>query len=128
MLKTIKKSLSELTDSEKLEICFVTILISSAVILILLAIATSRGNDVDYFKERILNLEQRFIVAEKARDSIQLRITEEEKKSLELNTKVNETQIRVQETERWIEEFNRLPQLPKPKPPRHPPPQMKPIN
>lgn len=128
MLRAIKKSLTELTDSEKLEICLFTLLISSAVILVLMAIATSRGNDVDYFKERILNLEQRFTVAEKARDSIQIRLSEEEKKSIELNTKVNETQIRVQETERWIEEFNRLPPLPKPKPPKHPPPQMKPIN
>lgn len=109
---------AKLSDTDKLEICIVFLLISSATILVLLAIATSRGNDVDYFKERLLNLEHRFNIAEKARDGIQIRLNEEEKKSLEANQKILDVQNRIQETEKWIEEYNKLPHLPKPKQPK----------
>ena len=126
MFNKIKQAFSDISDSEKLYLALIFLGLFFAVILVLMAIAVSRGNDVDYFKDRLYFLEHRFNVAEKARDGLQYRMAEEEKKTIEINQKIVELHNKVADTERWIEEYNKLPHLPKPKPIKSQP--LRPLN
>lgn len=91
--------------------------VAGATILILLGIAWSRGNDVDYFKIRMQLLEERFTVAEKSRTNIIERVEAADIKNKEQDYHLNTISQAVNEQEqKWEELYKRLPQLPKPTP------------
>lgn len=115
MLRWTKKAVSEIPDSEKIQLVLIFLAICFAVVLVLMAIAFSRGKDIDYFKDKMYFLEHRFETAEKARDEMKHKIADLDKKTVELNAKIVEVSNRVSDNERWIEEYNKLPTLPKPK-------------
>ncbi len=109
------KMLKELSDKDKKEIliyCLMALFCTTAVIL---AIAWSRGRDVDYFKERILIFEGRldgmhkFINDTRDRNDIVI------ERLKETNQKLDKVIEKQSEQDRWIEEWKKLPQLPKPK-------------
>lgn len=115
ILRKCIDSINELSSSEKTELVIYTILLFVCVIVILLGITWSRGNDVEYFKLKVNSLEDRFNVAEKSRSDIKDKLVEVEIKTAENKAKVENLQVRSAEMEAWLEEYNKLPQLPKPK-------------
>lgn len=119
MLRWTKKAISEIPDSEKIQLISIFLAICFAVVLILMAISFSRGKDIDYFKDKMYFLEHRFEKAEKIRDDMKNKISDLEKQNLETNAKLVEISNRVSDNERWIEEYNKLPTLPKPKALKH---------
>lgn len=109
---------NELSDNEKLEVVFFIFLTFFAVISILLAMAWSRGREVEMLKERVNIMEDRFNVAEKSRFALMEKAGVVEQRQIEHANAINNLQIRSVEMERWMEEYNRLPVLPKQKPPQ----------
>lgn len=115
IFRKVFDSINELTSAEKTELVLYTTLLFVSVISILLAITWSRGNDIDYFKMKVQSLEDRFNVAEKSRSDIKDKLVELEVKSFEHKAKIENLQVRSAEMENWLEEYNKLPQLPKPR-------------
>jgi len=121
LIDKLKSTFQSLSDKDRLEIILFLGLVLICTILILLGLAWSRGRDVDYFKERIILMEERFTVAEKNRNDLNQRMTDNEQNDRAQTTAIQDLQIRTSENERWLEEFKKLPLLPKPKqPPQYP--------
>jgi hypothetical protein len=72
----------------------------------------TRGADVDYFKERLVITEARLNSIDKKVDDYRDRIDRMNDKQTE---KMIEVQRKVEEHEKWIEEWKKLPNLPKPR-------------
>lgn len=117
MLGKISGAWNELSNSEKLEVVFFLAVLGFATISILLAMAWSRGREVEMLKERVSIMEDRFNVAEKSRFSLMEKAGVIETRQIEQAAAINNLQIRSVEMERWMEEYSKLPQLPRPKQP-----------
>lgn len=126
MLGKISNAWTELSNGEKLEVVFFLFILSFSTISILLAMAWSRGREVDMLKERVSIMEDRFNVAEKSRFALVEKTSAVEVKQTEHANAINNLQIRSVEMERWMEEYNKLPRLPAPKTP--PPQKMTPLS
>ncbi len=61
MLGKISGAWNELSSSEKLEVVFFLFILSFATIAILLAMAWSRGREVDMLKDRVSIMEDRWL-------------------------------------------------------------------
>ena len=114
-MKNIVAELFNLTDHEKAEIFLLMFVLAGCAAVVMLGISWSRGNDVDYFKERIILMEQRMTHLDK-------KIHDEGQKADKILEAVNETRVvlnneiaRNNEQDKWLEEWKKLPQLPKPK-------------
>jgi hypothetical protein len=109
------KILKELSEKDKKEILLLFLIALFCTTLVILAIAWSRGRDVDYFKERVLIFEGRLDgmhkVIHDTRDKNDI-VIERLKETNEKLDKVIDKQL---DQDRWIEEWKKLPQLPKPK-------------
>lgn len=117
MINRIFSAITDLDSNEKTEVIVFLFLIFFATSVILAAISWSRGNDVEYFKTKLHSLEERFNVAEKARNDAKDKIVDLTLKQAEQRNQIENLQIRSVEMEAWLEEFNKLPHLPKPKQP-----------
>ena len=104
-----------LDDKDKFEIFFLLFFISVFVCVILLGIAWSRGHDVDYFKERIVLIEHRLTGMYKRMDNHDVKFDKIIEAVNETRQKLNDEIIRNNEQDKWLEEWKKLPQLPKPK-------------
>ena len=114
-MQKIIAELFNLTDHEKAEIFLLMFVLAGCAAVVMLGISWSRGNDVDYFKERIILMEQRMTHLDK-------KIHDEGQKVDKILEAVNETRVvlnneiaRNNEQDKWLEEWKKLPQLPKPK-------------
>lgn len=114
-MKNILAELLNLTDREKAEIFLLMFVLAACAAVVMLGISWSRGNDVDYFKERIVLIEQRMTHLDK-------KLHDEGQKSDKIIEAVNETRNalnneihRNNEQDKWLEEWKKLPQLPKPR-------------
>lgn len=114
-MQKIIAELFNLTDHEKAEIFLLMFVLAGCAAVVMLGISWSRGNDVDYFKERIILMEQRMTHLDK-------KIHDEGQKADKILEAVNETRVvlnneiaRNNEQDKWLEEWKKLPQLPKPK-------------
>lgn len=117
MITKLKYLYNQLTAQDKFEITVLILAVSMAVVVVLLGIAWSRGNDVDYFKIRMQMLEERFTVAEKSRINIIERVEAADIKNKEQDFHLNVISQAVNEhDQKWEELYKRLPQLPKPSP------------
>lgn len=117
MINRIFSAITDLDSNEKTEVIVFLFLIFFATSVILAAISWSRGNDVEYFKTKLHSLEERFNVAEKARNDAKDKIVDLTLKQAEQRNQIENLQVRSVEMEAWLEEFNKLPNLPKPKQP-----------
>ena len=115
VMKNIVAELFNLTDHEKAEIFLLMFVLAGCAAVVMLGITWSQGNDVKYFKERIVLMEQRMTVMDK-------KIHDEGQKTDKILEAVNETRVvlnneivRNNEQDKWLEEWKKLPQLPKPK-------------
>ena len=114
-MKNIIAELFNLTDHEKAEIFLLMFVLAACAAVIMLGITWSQGHDVKYFKERIILMEQRMTHLDK-------KVHDEGQKTDKILEAVNETRVvlnneivRNNEQDRWLEEWKKLPQLPKPK-------------
>jgi hypothetical protein len=104
-----------LEDKDKFEIFFLLFFIAVFVCVVLLGIAWSRGHDVDYFKERIVLIEQRMTGMDKRMDNHDMKFDKIIEAVNETRQKLNDEIQRNNEQDKWIEEGKKLPSLPKPK-------------
>ncbi len=114
-MQKIIAELFNLTDHEKAEIFLLMFVLAGCAAVVMLGISWSRGNEVDYFKERIILMEQRMTHLDK-------KIHDEGQKADKILEAVNETRVvlnneiaRNNEQDKWLEEWKKLPPLPKPK-------------
>jgi len=111
-MKNILAELLNLTDREKAEIFLLMFVLAACAAVVMLGISWSRGNDVDYFKERLILTEARLNSIDKKVDDMR----DKHDRQLEhLKDRTNETARKAEEHEKWIEEWKKLPHLPKPK-------------
>ena len=108
-MQKIIAELFNLTDHEKAEIFLLMFVLAGCAAVVMLGISWSRGNDVDYFKERIILMEQRMTHLDK-------KIHDEGQKADKILEAVNETRVvlnneiaRNNEQDRWLEEWKKLP-------------------
>jgi len=114
-MKRVIAELFNLTDQEKAEIFLLMFVLAGCAAVVMLGITWSQGRDVDYFKERIVLMEQRMTHLDK-------KIHDEGQKTDKVVEALNETRValgneivRNNEQDKWLEEWKKLPQLPKPK-------------
>lgn len=114
-MKKIIAELFNLTDQEKAEIFLLMFALAACAAVIMLGITWSQSRDVDYFKERIILMEQRMTHLDK-------KVHDEGQKMDKVVEALNETRtvlgneiVRNNEQDKWLEEWKKLPQLPKPK-------------
>ena len=113
-MKSFIAEFFNLTDKEKAELYGLMILLLFCTCAVLLGISWSRGNDVDYFKERIILTEQRMTVIDKKIHDTQLEINRTNENLAETRRFAESEMHRNNEQDKWIEYWKTLPQLPKP--------------
>jgi len=105
---------SDMTADERAQVAWMLCTMLLAMVVILYAIAASRGHDVDYFKERLGLMEQRVNYMDQKIDRVAQAQHEQRDHVNELR-RMNEAQQRqLEDQQRWIEHWKNLPQLPKP--------------
>ena len=107
--------LKDLTPSDKVELLIVLLAILGCTVLVVSIVAWSNGKDVDYFKERVIMLDNRMNVLDKRVHDSVLRQEEVVKKMNETVTQLNSITTKVEEHDKWLDEWKKLPSLPKPK-------------
>lgn len=111
-MKSLIAELKTFTDKEKLQIVLYLLLSALVVATVSIMFNITRGADVDYFKERLVITEARLNSIDKKVDDHRDRHDKFVEKT---NEKVIDLQKKVEEHEKWIEEWKKLPQLPKPR-------------
>jgi hypothetical protein len=111
-MKSLITEIKSLTDSEKINLLAMFLLAAFVVASVSIMFNITRGADVDYFKERLVITEARLNSIDKKVDDTR----DKYDRQLEgLKDRTNETARKVEEQEKWIEEWKKLPSLPKPK-------------
>lgn len=108
------KAWRDLSHDERLSIAWTTVMLLAVTVIILYAIAASRGQDVDYFKHRLGLMESRINYMDQKIDSVAQRQAEHRDHINELRRMAEASQRLEEEQQRWIEHWKSLPQLPKP--------------
>lgn len=104
----------DLDPQEKAQVAWTLVMVLAATVIVLYAIAASRGHDVDYFKERLGLMEQRVNYMDQKIDKV-AQAQHEQRDHLNELRRINEAQQRqIEDQQRWIEHWKNLPQLPKP--------------
>ena len=111
-MKSIIAEIKNLTDSEKINLLAMFLLAAFVVASVSIMFNITRGADVDYFKERLVLTEARLNSIDKKVDDYRDRIDRMKDQQTE---KMIEMQKKVEDHERWIEEWKKLPHLPKPR-------------
>lgn len=105
---------NDLTPVEKTQVLWSLVMVLCVTVLVLYAIAASRGHDVDYFKERLGLQEQRLNYLDQKVDRV-YQAQHEQKEHVNEIRRMNEAQQRqLEDQQKWIEHWKNLPQLPKP--------------
>lgn len=107
--------LKDLTPSDKVELLIVLLAMLGCTVLVVSIVAWSNGKDVDYFKERVIMMDNRMNVLDKRVHDSVLRQEEVVKKMNETVTQLNSVTTKVEEHDKWLDEWKKLPSLPKPK-------------
>jgi len=114
-MKKIIAELFNLSDQEKAEIFLLMFVLAACTAVVMLGISWSRGKDVDYFKERIVLMEQRMTHLNKKIHDESQRVDKVVEALNETRTVLGNEIVRNNEQDKWLEEWKKLPQLPKPK-------------
>jgi hypothetical protein len=106
-MKSFFTELINLTDKEKAEIFLMMILVLLCTCFILLAIVWSRSNEVEYFRKRVILMDQRMTVIDKKLHDTQ----QNTDATLDETRRLLEFEInRSNENDRWIEYWKTIPQ------------------
>lgn len=111
-MKSFIAEIKSLTDSEKINLLAMFLLAAFVVAAVSIMFNITRGADVDYFKERLVLTEARLNSIDKKVDDYRDRVDRMKDQQTE---KMIEMQKKVEDHERWIEEWKKLPHLPKPR-------------
>lgn len=104
----------ELTPQDRTQVLWSLVMILMVTVLILYAIAASRGHDVDYFKERLGLQEQRLNYMDQKIDRVSQEQHQQKEHMIEVR-RMNEAQQRqLEEQQKWLDHWKSLPNLPKP--------------
>jgi hypothetical protein len=115
-MKSIIAELINFTDKEKAEVFAILTVILFCTCAVLLGITWSRGNDVQYFKERIVLMDQRMTGIDKKLHDTQQNLNKTNETAAETRRLLDSEIMRNVEQDKWIEYWKTLPQLPQPKP------------
>jgi hypothetical protein len=105
---------NDLTPVEKTQVLWSLIMVLVATVLVLYAIAASRGHDVDYFKERLGLQEQRLNYMDQKIDKVAQGQHQQKEHVNEIRRMHEAHQRQLEDQQKWIEHWKSLPQLPKP--------------
>ena len=105
---------TDLPAEDKISTLMILAIASAAVIIVLYAIAASRGQDVEYFKTRLGLMEQRINYMDHKIDTMAQRQGEQRDHINEIRRMKEAHERQLEEHNRWIEYWKTLPQLPKP--------------
>jgi len=105
--------LKNFSENEKMEMLLVVLAMLGCTSLVIAVIAWSNGKEIDYIKERTILMEQRQNIQDKKVNDSIVRQEEVIKKLNETVEAVNSVSKSVSEHERWIEEWKKLPSLPR---------------
>lgn len=111
-MKSLFAEFKNLTEKDKLHITLGILIAACTVASVSILFNITRGEQIDYFKHRLFMLEERIIYTEKKVDDYRDRHDRAAEKT---NEKVLDLTRKVEEQEKWIEEWKKLPQLPKPR-------------
>lgn len=104
----------ELTPQDRTQVLWTLVMVLVATIVVLYAIAASRGHDVDYFKERLGLQEQRLNYMDQKIDRVSQEQQQQKEHMAEIR-RIQETHQRhVEEQQKWLDYWKSLPQIPKP--------------
>lgn len=117
-MNKIITELLNLTDKDKAEVLVLMLALLFCTCIVLLGLTWSRGNDVEYFKERIILMDQRMTVIDKKLHDTQQNLSKTNENASETRRLLEFEIGRNIEQEKWIEHWKTLPQLPQPKPKR----------
>jgi Tfp pilus assembly protein PilN len=115
-MKSIIAELTNFTDKEKAEMLAIFAVILFCTCAVLLGITWSRGNDVQYFKERIVLMDQRMTVIDKKIHDTNMELIKTNEHLAETKRLAEAESHRNTDQDKWIEYWKTLPQLPQPKP------------
>ena len=105
---------TELSESDRAHVAWTLSLVLAATVLVLYAIAASRGQDVDYFKTRLGLMEQRLYYMDQKIDKV-AQGQHDQKEHLNEIRRMHEAQQRqLEDQQKWLDFYKTLPQLPKP--------------
>ena len=104
----------DLDPNEKAQVAWTLVTVLAATVIVLYAIAASRGHDVDYFKERLGLMEQRLNYMDQKIDRVAQNQHEQRDHVNEIRRIQEAQQRQLEDQQRWIEHWKNLPQLPKP--------------
>lgn len=111
-MKSFFTELLNLTDKEKAEILLMVVVVLLCTCFILLAVTWSRSNEVEYFRKRVILIDQRMTAIDKKLHDTQ----QNTDSTLDETRRLLEFEInRSNENDRWIEYWKTLPQLQQPK-------------
>ena len=113
--------LSRLSPSDKLELLIILCAVFFCTMLVISVIAWSNGKDIEYFKERVIMLDNRMNTIDKRTNLAQERQETIIGKVNELTIRSNDLNQKQLEQEKFIEYWKTLPQLPKPPQPKSKP-------
>ena len=104
----------DLDASERAQVAWTLVSVLAATVIVLYAIAASRGHDVDYFKERLGLMEQRLNYMDQKIDRVAQAQAEQRDHVNEIRRIQEAQQRQLEEQQRWLDYYKTLPQLPKP--------------
>lgn len=108
------KAWTNMPAEDRISILLIFAIAATMTIIVLYAIAASRGQDVDYFKTRLGLMEQRINYMDHKIDSMAQRQVEHRDAINEIRRMKEAHERQLEEQNRWIEHWKSLPQLPKP--------------
>lgn len=108
------RSWHDLTDSERSQVVLTLLIAMFFSMVTIYGFLVSRGNDVDYFKDRMTLMEQRINYMDQKLDKINESAGDTKRTIAELRQTLEQQQRELEEHRKWIEHWKTLPQLPKP--------------
>ena len=104
----------EMTPQDRTQVLWVLVSVLAATVIVLYAIAASRGHDVDYFKERLGLQEQRLNYMDQKIDRVAQEQHQHKEHMTEIRRMQEAQQRQLEDQQRWLDHYKTLPQLPKP--------------
>lgn len=104
---------NDMPAEDRISILIIFAIAATMTIIVLYAIAASRGQDVDYFKTRLGLMEQRINYMDHKIDTMAQRQAEQRDHINEIRRMKEAHDRQLEEQNRWIEHWKSLPQLPK---------------
>lgn len=108
------KMWQELTQQDRTQVLWTLVMVLVATVVVLYAIAASRGQDVDYFKTRLGLMEHRLNNMDQKIDRVAQGQHDQKEHLAEVRRMQEAQQRQLEDQQKWLDYYKTLPQLPKP--------------